>query len=636
MIVGTAGHIDHGKTTLIRALTGVDTDRLKEEKARGISIELGYAYIPRPDGEILGFIDVPGHERLIHTMLAGACGIDCALVAVAADDGVMPQTREHVAILDLLGIGDAAVALTKTDRVEPPRVRAVADEVARLLAPTALRAAPIFEVNAIADRDPGVAALATYLATLSQALPRRTAAGLFRLAIDRMFTLAGHGTVVTGTAFSGCIAAGDRATLLPAGVEVRVRSIHAQNRPADTGAAGQRLALNLAGIEPQQIRRGDWLADPRGLEPTMRIDARLTLLGGEASLGTWAPVHVHVGASHRTAHVVPLEQAPAPGKAGRVQIVFDALACGAPGDRFVLRNAQANRTIGGGVLLDPRAPARRRRSPARTQYLDAVERMLAERTVAPLIATAPWGLSLEELTLATAMPVDPERRPAGTRFVNTGNRPDQQFLIDETDWQAGRERVLAALGDFHAAAVDEPGPDAARLRRIAAPTTAPALWRALVEELITEGLVRRQGAWLQLPGHAASLSAREHEAAERLEPLLMAGGFDPPWVRDLAAQTGEPENRIRQLLLALGREGRAHQVVHDLFYPQATLSSLASILAVLVGQEGSIQASRFRDAISIGRKRAIQILEFFDRVGYTRRMGNERVLREGSGWTVDR
>jgi selenocysteine-specific elongation factor len=637
MIVGTAGHIDHGKTTLVRALTGVDTDRLKEEKERGISIELGYAYVPCPDGAVLGYIDVPGHERLVHTMLAGACGIDYALIVVAADDGVMPQTREHVAILDLLGVAGGVVALTKVDRVEPLRVAAVTADVERLLAPTRLCAAPIFGVNATDAEDPGVASLAAHLAAARRALPRRPAAGLFRLAIDRVFTLTGHGTVITGTAFAGRIATGDSATLLPAGITVRVRGIRAQNRPAQAGEAGQRLAINLAGVEPAQISRGDWLADPRGLAPTTRIDARLTLLAGDGpALRSWAPVHVHFGATHRTAHLVPLDGAVlGPGETRRVQLVFDSPVCGAPGDRFVIRNAQATHTLGGGQLLDPRAPARRRRSPARRQYLEALERALADGDGAPLIGQAPWGLSVSELMLATAAPVDPETRPPGTRLVGAGRGPDEQFLLRDADWQAGRDRVLAALAEFHAAAPDEPGPDAPRLRRITAPAAAPRLWRALVDELAAEGLVRRNGAWLQLPGHAAALSAREREAAGRLEPLLAAGGFDPPWVRDLAARTGEPEARVRQLLVALGREGRAYQVVHDLFFARAALASLATVIAGLAHEHGRIEAARFRDAIGIGRKRAIQILEFFDRVGYTRRLPDGRVLRDSSGWAVD-
>ncbi len=637
MIVGTAGHIDHGKTTLIRALTGVDTDRLKEEKARGISIELGYAYVPRPGGGMLGFIDVPGHERLVHTMLAGACGIDVALLVVAADDGVMPQTREHVAILDLLGVADGAVALTKVDRVDARRVAQVTSDVRRLLAPTRLRAAPLFEVNATAPGEPGVAALAEHLKALRQEPSRRRTSALFRLAVDRVFTLAGHGTMVTGTAFAGSVAAGDALTLLPEGLDVKVRSIHAQNRPADAGIAGQRLALNLTGVEPQQIRRGDWIADPRGLEATTRIDARLTLLeGAGAPLGPWAPVHVHFGATHRTAHVVPLDGGSlAPGRDGRVQLVFDARVSGAPGDRFIVRDAQAVHTIGGGVLLDPRAPARRRRSPERQAYLDAVERTLADGDPSPIIDALPLGISVADLTLATAAPVDLAALAIDCRMIKPGPREGEQFLIGTRHWMAARDRALGALAEIHASEPEEPGPDPARLRRIASPAMASRLWRALVDELVAEGAVIRRGAWLQLPSHGAALSARDHDAAARLEPLLAAGGFDPPWVRELARQTDVPEGRVRQLLGALGRDGRVHQVVHDLFYARTALQSLAEVLAALASEDGEIQAARFRDAIGVGRKRSIQILEFFDRVGYTRRIGDVRVIRDGSGWRAE-
>jgi selenocysteine-specific elongation factor len=272
MIIGTAGHIDHGKTSLVRALTGVDTDRLKEEKARGISIELGYAYMPLADGEVLGFVDVPGHERLVHTMVAGVGGIDFALLVIAADDGVMPQTREHLAILQLLGITRAAVALTKIDRVDDARILTVDSQIAGLLAPTPLSDAPLFPLVATHLADPGVAALRAHLHAVAANCPKHPDDGLFRLAIDRVFTLPGRGTVATGTARAGRVRVGDTIAVMPAGTLVRVRSIHAQNRDAGMGLAGQRCALNLVGIEKTALARGDWLADPRVFLPSTRID----------------------------------------------------------------------------------------------------------------------------------------------------------------------------------------------------------------------------------------------------------------------------------------------------------------------------------------------------------------------------
>jgi selenocysteine-specific elongation factor len=633
MIVGTAGHIDHGKTTLVRALTGVDTDRLPEEKARGISIELGYAYAPLVDGTMLGYIDVPGHERLVHTMLAGACGIDFALLVVAADDGVMPQTREHVAILDLLGVATGAVALTKADRVSRERLVAVEREVEALLAPTALATAPRFAVNATDPGDDGLAALGAAIRDAAARLPARGSAGLFRLAVDRAFTLPGHGTVVTGTVFGGRAEPGAALTLLPAALEVRVRAIRAQDRAAPAARAGERCALNLAGVESAAIARGDWLADPRGLATTERIDARLTLLGGVAAFRTYTPVHVHYGATRVTAHALLLDRDTLPpGATGRVQLVLERRVAAAPGDRFIVRNAQANRTIGGGLFLDPSAPARRRRSVARVALLDARERMLASGDLAPLLEAAPWGLSAAELMLATAAPFATLALPAAVRRVAAGRGEDEVYWIGEAHWRARAAEACAALGDFHREHPAEPGPDAGRLRRIAAPTSPERLWRALLDELSADGRLRRAGAWLQLPAHAVLLSAQERDAAERLVPLLAAGALSPPWVRELAVRLGEPEGRVRQLLAALGREGRAFQVVPDLYYERERVAELAAVLGRLVAAHGAVEAAEFRDAVGLGRKRAIQLLEFFDRIGYTRRVGNTRVLRADTGW----
>ncbi len=310
MIVGTAGHIDHGKTTLVRALTGVDTDRLPEEKARGISIELGYAYAPLANGEVLGFVDVPGHEKFVHTMLAGATGIDFALLVVAADDGVMPQTREHLNILNLLGIDAGAIALTKIDAVEATRVADVEHELRTLVANSPLADAPIFAVSGRSGA--GIDALRSFLDQRAQ--EHRIGADddrHFRLAVDRSFTLPGVGTVVTGTVHSGEVEVGANVVVAPAGREVRLRGIHAQNRTSERGSVGQRCALNLAGIARDEIVRGDWIVAPSIALATSRVDARLTLVADEAaSLRSGAPVHVHLGAAHVHGGFVVLDAAP--------------------------------------------------------------------------------------------------------------------------------------------------------------------------------------------------------------------------------------------------------------------------------------------------------------------------------------
>jgi len=628
MIIGTAGHIDHGKTTLVRALTGVDTDRLKEEKARGISIELGYAYTPLPNGEVLGFIDVPGHERLVHTMAAGACGIDFALLVVAADDGVMPQTREHLAILGFLGVTRGAVALTKIDRVDESRRREAEAEVRAALASTALSDAPLFALAATSEAHPGIEALRRHLATAAGRIPRRADLGLFRLAVDRVFTLAGHGTVVAGTVFSGAVAIGDTLAILPCGRRARVRSIHAQNRAAERGRAGERCALNLAGLDKSVVARGDWLADPRLLAASTRLDVRLSMLTGSSHLESWSPVHVHLATAHRLAHAVPLEPARlAPGESGYVQLVFEAPLCALPGDRLIVRDARARHTIGGGVVLDSAPPARRRRSAQRQQYIGALERLLAGDGLGPLLACAGFGATITELTRLTGRAPEDISLPAEALTIGAG---EERWVLLPERWQALRTGALAALGRFHGDVPDEPGPDIGRLRRMSFPDVPAPLWRALVEELVREGCVRRSGAWLHLPEHVVALSESDQALLAALEPLLAAGRFDPPWVRDLAAAVHESEERVRAVLRKQVARGGVYQVVRDLFYARERVAELARVVDACAREHGGVNAAGFRDAVGLGRKRAVQILEFFDRVGYTRRVRDAHVLR--SDW----
>jgi selenocysteine-specific elongation factor len=633
MIIGTAGHIDHGKTSLVRALTGVDTDRLKEEKARGISIELGYAYTPLPGGEVLGFVDVPGHERLVHTMVAGVGGIDYALLVIAADDGVMPQTREHVAILQLLGIKHGAVALTKIDRVDAPRIGAVCSEIGALLALTPLSRATIFPLVATAPDDSGVAALREHLQSVAANWPRHPEDGLFRLAVDRVFTLPGRGTVATGTVRAGRAQTGDTLAVMPAGTLVRVRSIHAQNRDTGTARAGQRCALNLAGIERTGLAPGDWLADPRALVPSTRIDARLRPFAHGGNLSGRAHLHIHLGTAHRVARLVPLDgDPPKAGEGARVQMVFDAPICAAPGDAFIVRDPQALHTIGGGVVIDPCAPQRRRRSPERLAHLDSLERLAAGDGAAPLVCNSPQGIGMRELVRLCGRSEEQIALPPGTRIIDLKS---DRFVILESHWLALAERALETLRAFHAQQPEEPGIDRGRLRRMTQPQLDEAAWRVLIDELVERQAVKRTALWLHLPEHRITLSPRDTELALQLHAAIAAGRFDPPWVRDLASAVRAPEDEVRGVLGKCARQGTVFQVVHDLFYHRDRMRELAGMLQRLALEHDGVEAARFRDAIGVGRKRAIQILEFFDRVGYTRRSRNARVLRADSGWHTE-
>ncbi|MCE4554503.1 selenocysteine-specific translation elongation factor [Roseateles cellulosilyticus] len=613
MIVGTAGHIDHGKTTLVRALTGIDTDRLPEEKARGISIELGYAYLDVPGhGERLGFIDVPGHEKLVHTMLAGASGIDFALLLVAADDGVMPQTREHLAVLSLLGVTHGAVAITKADRAEPGRIEALTAEVRALLAGTGLDASPILVVSAHAGH--GVDELRELLFDAARHLPSRHVHGLApRLAVDRAFTLDGVGTVVTGTLHAGEIAVGDELVL--SGRPARVRSLHAQNRVVERAHAGQRSAVALAGIAKDEVARGAWLTAPHVALATDRFDARLRLWAGEAKpLRSGTRVHLHLGAQSTTASVAVLDgEQIEPGDSGRVQLVCHAPVGAWRGDRLVLRDAGATRTLAGGLVLDPFAPARYRRTPERLDELAACELPTAARRRERLLGLCRLGLDLARFAQAEGL-----------------TEPLQGWALGEAASAALAERLLAALAEFHARSPDELGPDAARLRRLVAPRMAEPLWRDVLGDLRATGRVAVRGAFVHLPEHGVQLSAVEQRIAQKVAPRLAEAGAEGAWARDLAKDCGEPEPLMRATLARLARQGELHQVVKDLYCDTATMTRLAGLARAIHVEHGNVTAAAFRDATGLGRKRAIQHLEHFDRVGLLRRVGDEHRLRTDS------
>ena len=631
MIIGTAGHVDHGKTTLVKALTGVDTDRLKEEKLRGISIELGFAYLHPPDGPALGFIDVPGHERFVSTMVAGACGIDLALLVVAADDGVMPQTREHLAVLELLGIPRAVIALTKIDRADATRLSEVRAQVVALLSGSPLRDSPIFPVQATDPADAGLAALRAHLDDCARGHERFSSGQLFRLSIDRVFTLPGHGTIVAGTVASGIIHEQETVTIMPSGRSARVRSVHAQNRSTRSARAGERCAVNLVGIERESVERGDWLATPELLRASRRLDVRLRLLpDARAHLAPGGAVHVHLGTARRVARVVPLEfTALSPEAVSRAQLVFDAPVCALPGDRFIVRNAQASATLGGGMVLDPDAPPRRRRSPQRLQTLHALEQLIETGDLAPLLQAAPHGLEAAELVRLTAVPAESlNAPPEALRLV----RGSHCLFILPGHWRRLQERVLAVLAEFHQRHPDESGVDVGRLRRMAVPELPVSTWDSLLASLEAESSLVRSGPWLHLPEHSAQLSSADLTLLGKLAPLIASGRFDPPWARELAARVGEAEARVREVLRKQVLRGELYQPVHDLFYDAGVMAELAAIARRLSEEHGALNAARYRDALGLGRKRTVQILEFFDRIGYTRRIRDSHVLRGDSGW----
>ncbi|MCM2289815.1 MAG: selenocysteine-specific translation elongation factor, partial [Sulfuritalea sp.] len=633
MIVGTAGHIDHGKTTLVKALTGVDADRLPEEKARGITLDLGYAYVPQADGSVLGFIDVPGHERLIHNMLAGATGIDFVLLVIAADDGPMPQTREHLELLGLLGLDRGAVALTKCDAVDATRIAEAREEIDALLAGTRLQGSPVFALSATSGA--GVAELRAHLDAVAAAHQARSAEGRFRLAIDRCFTLSGIGTVVTGTAFSGRVGAGDTVVIAPTqrgsngGIRARVKSLHVQDRPAQGGQAGDRCALALTGdFGKQDIERGMWLVEPAAARPLTRFQAELHVPATQPALKHWTPVHLHLGAADITGRVAVLEgDQIAAGATALAEILLDRETLAVRGDRFVLRDASARRSIGGGRVLDCFPPTRHKRSAARLALLAALRdddpaislRLLAGQTAAGVDLgrfAANWNLAADAAA-ALWMAAD-------LRVVRSG---DEQIGFSAAGWQALGERLLAALATEHQRAPDMVGVERERLRRLTLPTLERAAFDALVAELLAAGRLAAARAWLHLPEHQASLAAGDRDLFAVLQPLLDAQPFGPPRVRDIARASGTAEDTVRQLFRRVARAGELYPVAHDHYFTAPAVAQLAAIVAEFDAAHGAARAADLRDRIGGGRKVAIHILEFFDRIGYTRRVRDEHLLR---------
>jgi selenocysteine-specific elongation factor len=633
VIVGTAGHIDHGKTALVRALTGVDTDRLKEEKARGITIDLGFAYLPAPDGAVLGFVDVPGHEKFVHNMLAGAGGINFLLLAVAADDGVMPQTREHLAIADLLGVGRGVVALTKVDLVAPERREAVQAEIIRALEGTALAASDIVPVSVVNGE--GIERLRARLFAEAQTVKLAAPHGRFRLAVDRSFSLTGVGTVVTGTVLSGAVTVGDHVKVSPSGLLARVRSIHAQNRPAEGGQAGERCALNLAGdgIAKDAIRRGDVALDPELHAPTDRIDATLRVLATEPKpIAQWMPVRLHHAAAEVGARVVLLGDEPiAPGTTARIQIVLDRPIAAAVGDRFVLRDTSAQRTIGGGKFLDLRAPLRKRRTPERRTQLDAHAIGDPEAAVAALCECAPHYVDLAAFARDRALGAeDAERLAAKLRLVRI---PLQGafVVLSRANWTQLRQSILDKLGAFHAANPDLPGIGMERLRLQLQPRLPAPLFAAALDGLARAKDVALDGAWVRLPDHEIRLTAAEEALWLKVKPLIAgAERFRPPRVRDIADLTGVGEMDVRRLFKLASRLGKVDEVAHDHFFLRGTVAEMVAIAADLAAgaPNGQFTAAAFRDRLDNGRKVAIQILEFFDRHGVTLRKADLRRINK--------
>ncbi|MDP1838278.1 MAG: selenocysteine-specific translation elongation factor [Reyranella sp.] len=597
-------------------MTGVDADRLKEEKARGITIDLGYAYSDLGDGRQLGFVDVPGHERFVHNMLAGATGIDAALLVVSAVEGIKPQTVEHLQIVDLLGLDRGIVALTKSDLTDDDQILERMAEVETLLASTSLKGAEIMPVSALTGQ--GVDELKAKLLALGES--GKGATGFARLAVDRCFVLSGAGVVVTGTIHAGEIKVDDRLVLTPSGLEARVRSLHAQNRPAVVGRAGERCALNLTGsrLSKEAIRRGDWVVSPELHVPTDRIDVRLKLLASESQpLKHWSPVHIHLGSAHVMGRVALLEgDRLAPAASGLAQLVLEEKVGALAGDRVILRDPSATRTLAGATVIDPFGPPRNRRAERRRSELAALGD--ADAAVLPKLLRLESGF-VEMARFGQSRNL----RPAEVEKLLSaagGEKLEAYGFLAET-LAAARTDIVESLKAFHQAKADAPGLQPERLRVTLKKRWPAPVFRVLLDREVKAKAVMVDGPFLRLPGHSLTLSPRDEALWKKISADLARERFKPPRVRDFAQAYGAPEAETRKLLQRLARLGRVVEVAPDQYFLRPVVAEMIAI-AHTFGRDFS--AAEFRDKLDNGRKVAILILEFFDRHGVTVRRGDLR------------
>ena len=691
MIVATAGHVDHGKTALVRALTGVDTDRLPEEKKRGLTIDLGFAYHPLDDEHVLGFVDVPGHERFVRNMLAGVGSIDLALVVVAADDGVMPQTREHTAILDLLGVTECIAVVSKVDMVDMARAEEVSAEIETLLSATGMRGADIHLASALSGA--GVETLAGALRERALGLAARAANGRFRLCVDRAFMLRGAGLVVTGTVHAGVAHRGERLVVTPSSHEARIRGIHAQDRPAEQARAGQRCALNLSGrdIESGAVSRGDWIVDRALHAPTDRIDVRLHVLPDEArALRHWTPVHAHLAASHSTARIAVLETGSiAPGDSRRVQIVLDHPLHALAGDRIVIRDQSATRTVGGGTVIDPFSPKRGRARPARLAWLDAIELRAPDHVDANAtvqgkardperirnrgVDREPEQASPRVSAHESALRRGPEATPGAVRTSELGAERAIVRVIESTaagvdtgwirrgmgvadleldrildtagavrvpdtgadrcfspsHWETLHDEILAFLETFHRERPRLHGANANDVRLGLVRRVSQGVVEHALAALLTRDAIVRRGVTVRLPGHKVTLGTNDERVWPRVARVLDPARGSPPSLRQASEQLKIGEAELGALLKRATNAGLVVPVTRTRFVPLTAVRALAAHAETLAGElpEGRFSAAEYKNQASIGRNFAIELLEFFDRSGFTERLGDRRRVR---------
>jgi selenocysteine-specific elongation factor len=630
VVMGTAGHIDHGKTQLVKTLTGIDTDRLKEEKERGITIDLGFAHLMYEDGTEVGVIDVPGHERFVRNMLAGVGGIDLVMLVIAADEGVMPQTREHLAICQLLRVKEGLVALTKADLVDEDWLELVSEDTREFLKGTFLEGKPIVPVSAKTGQ--GIDELKRVLQALVARVPPKQLEGKFRLPVDRVFTIRGFGTVVTGTLFSGTIRVEDRIEIYPKGIEAKIRGLQVHNASVPEAVAGQRTAINLQGIDKVELERGDVLGHPGEFAPTFMLDAVLQHLSdAPRPLRHRARVRLHVGTSEIMGRVILLDRDElAPGEEAYVQLRLEEPAIVLPRDRFVIRSYSPVQTIGGGILLDAQASKHRRGEAG----LAAHFRLLAEGSPEEIFShhlrqATHQGLRLSEFLPRTELSESRLRQVATTlqragrlRAVNA----DMAWYLHAEALDSLTRELRRYLETFHRQNPLKPNIASEELRAKVRGLGERVCLMAL-EELRQQGVVVVERDRVRLATHQVALDDTRERILNELEAEFLAAGYQPPRVEDLFAKLNIGKGHDKALLQVLLDQGRAVRLKENVVFHRSNLAKAETLLVQYLRDHREITPIEFKDLLGISRKYAIPMLEYFDSQKITIRVGDKRILR---------
>jgi len=634
IILGTAGHIDHGKTSLIKAVTGTDTDRLKEEKERGITIELGFASLDLPNGQHVGIVDVPGHEKFVKNMVAGATGIDIVVMVIAADEGVMPQTREHMEICTLLGIKHGFVALTKIDMVDEEWLELAMEDVREFTAGTFLENTPIVPVSAVKEK--GLQEFSRILETICNQVPERNLTSLFRLPVDRVFTMKGFGTVITGSLISGRVQVGNTVMIYPSTITSKVRGIQVHNQSVNMAEAGQRTAINFQGLEKAAIKRGEMLALPGTLKPSFMVDLQLQYLASNKKpIKNRTRVRFHTGTSEILGNLVLLdrEELP-PGEKAAVQLRLDEPVCLVKDDRFVIRSYSPVRTIGGGQVLNPIPPKHKRFKADVVKGLQSIaERSPEELTAYYIDQTGHTGAAFSDLVLMTNISeksLEQQLQALLSRKTVLLVDRDSRIYMHTNSFQQLRQDLTGHLERYHKTNPLKAGMPKEELKSKLPPNLSPKLFNLLMNQMLKDGDISVVEDTVHLASHTVALGADQEDIRDKIIKTYKESGLQPPYFKELGKQLTAEPSRARDVLNLLVKEGRLVKVKEDLFFDADAVTRLKQRLVEFLTVSGEISTPQFKEMTAASRKYVIPLIEFFDAQNFTIRIGDIRKLRKST------